>query len=138
MLKNYIIILILVCMTFSCKSKTDWGKVSVGHDSSGYWEAILENEQIRVRYGFGMGEEEPESFIREAVLKAHPDINIAGGILDGAAHRGLLTRAEIMKDSDIEKSVYLEWAPVPSMKDHFPGVLPVVKFPFLKIALYLK
>jgi hypothetical protein len=121
MFNNSILILMLVFIISSCTSKTDWGKVTVGLDSQGYWEANLENEKIKIRYGFGMGEEEPESFIKEAILKAHPDINIAGDILDGAAHRGLLTKAEIIKDSEEEKSIYLEWAPVPSKKDQHPG-----------------
>lgn len=120
MARNSILILILVFIVFSCK-KTDWGKVTVGIDSQGYWEANLENEKIKVRYGFGMGAKEPESFIRKLILKAHPETNFAGALIDGAAHRGLLTKAEVIKDDEAEKTIYLEWAPVRSMKNRFPG-----------------
>jgi hypothetical protein len=115
------IILILALVTYSCSMDKDWGNVSVGNDKKGYFEAYLENQKIKVRYGFKMGEEEPESFINELILKSHPDINLAGAVLDGAAHRGLITKAEVIKVAKDEKTIYLEWAPVPSQKNQFPG-----------------
>ncbi len=121
MIKRITFLCFCLFILLSCTSNNDWGKVSVGLDSLGYWEANLENDKIKVRYGFGMGEEEPESFIREAILKLHPDLNLAGALIDGAAHRGLIIKAEVLKDTEEEKSIYLEWAPVPSRKDQFPG-----------------
>ena len=111
----------LIFLVSSCSIPNDWGKVAAGLDSNGNWEARLENEKLKVRYGFGMGEEEPESFIKEAFLKAHPNLNLAGALIDGAAHRGLIIKAEVIKDAADEKTIYLEWAPVPSRKEQFPG-----------------
>lgn len=121
MAKYFTAILLLALLSVACSEKNNWGKVSVGKDENGHLEAILENNKIRVRYGFGMGEEEPESFIREITLKSHPGINLAGSLVDGAAHRGLLTKAEVIRDDENEKVIYLEWAPVPSRKNQFPG-----------------
>ena len=111
----------LAMALFSCKLNKDWGKVSVGQDKKGNWEAYLENDKIKVRYGYGMGQGDAESCIREVILKDHPDDNLAGALIDGSANRGLLTRAEVIKDGRDEKKVYLEWAPVPGMKKLFPG-----------------
>jgi hypothetical protein len=123
MLRFSLTFLTIIPLLISCTNsgRKDWGKVWVGIDSLGYHEAFLENDRIRIRYGYGMGEEEPESFITEAILKSKPEINLAGALLDAAAHRGLITRAEVVKDSVDEKSIYLEWAPVPGMKEQFPG-----------------
>ncbi len=123
---------------FSCSESGQWGKVSVGKDEQGNLEASLENEVIKVRYGYGMGQDAPESCIREVILKKHPDHNLAGSLIDGAAHRGLLTRAEVIKDTPKEKTISLVWEPVPNMKEQFPGParseISIFKnSPFLKI-----
>jgi len=121
-MKKKVLFLCCLAMTcFSCKLNKDWGKVSVGQDEKGFWEATLENEKMKVRYGYGMGDGDAESCIREVILKAHPEDNLAGPLIDASAHRGLLTRAEVVKDSPEEKTIYLEWLPVPGMKKQFPG-----------------
>jgi len=98
----------------------DWGAVKVGKDSADRWEAILENDQIYVRYGY----KKPkygEGMITDCRLKSNPEINIAGALLDAAAHRGILTNAAIVKDEKDEKTVRLEWIPVPASKEKHPG-----------------
>lgn len=101
--------------------KNNWGTVSVGKDDKGYFVANLENEKIKVRYAPKIGKEVQESIIKEVILKTHPEINIAGRSIDGAAHRGLITKAEVIKDAEDEKTIYLEWATVPGKKNKFPG-----------------
>ena len=73
-----------------------------------------------------------------SAYKEHPDYDISGAILDGAAHRGVLTKAEVIRDDADEKTIYLEWDPVPGMKKQFPGpakceVSIYKDKPFLKI-----
>ena len=95
-----------VLSLFSCKTDKDWGKVSVKQDEKGNWEAFLENEKMKVRYGYGMGQGDAESCIREVILKDHPDVNLAGPFIDASAHRGLLIKAEIISDTPEEKTIY--------------------------------
>ena len=76
---------------------------------------------MKVPYGYGRGQDDPESCIREVILKDHPNDNLAGALLDASAHRGLLVKAEFIKDTLEEKTIYLEWVPVPKMKEQFPG-----------------
>jgi hypothetical protein len=116
-----LLILLLFPLMFSCTLTKEWGKAEVGLDANGNWQASLENRKMKVRYGFGMGQDEPESCIREVYLKNHPDQNLAGPFLDASAHRGVIVKAAVVKNTSREKRIYLEWIPVPSMKKLFPG-----------------
>jgi hypothetical protein len=118
---KYLFFLLLIPFLSSCCLTKNWGKAEVGPDANGNWQAFLENKKMKVRYGYGMGQEEPESCIREVYLKNHPDQNLAGPFLDASAHRGVIIKAEVVKNSKREKKIYLEWIPVPSMQKVFPG-----------------
>ena len=86
--------------------------VSVGQDANGHYYAILENSQIKVRYGyFQQGNE--QGAIVDFILKTAGNEDQAGSssssYLDASATRGLMTRASVKYDGDDSKSVWLEW-----------------------------
>jgi hypothetical protein len=128
---SWITVVSLICLAnLSCAANKDWGRVCpapsryrvcVGKDSDGHWEATLENSKIRIRYGFKVSGSSAESMITDCIIKDFPDNNLAGALLDASCHRGLLTKAEIVKDSPDEKTVYLEWVPVPKSAKKHPG-----------------
>jgi len=112
---------LIVLLGGCCGANRDWGHVAAGTDSDGRLQATLENSRIRVRYGFKTSGGSQEGMITDLVIKDFPENNLAGALLDAAAHRGLLSKAEIIKDSADEKTVYLEWVPVPASADKHPG-----------------
>jgi hypothetical protein len=87
-----------------------WGRVSVAKDQNGHLEAILENSDIRIRYGLQYHEEGPESNITELVVKSAPEVNQAGHLVDAAAGRGPLARASVACDGPDVKTLRLEWS----------------------------
>lgn len=93
--------------------KGSWGQVRVGRDAQGHLEAVLENHRLRVRYGLKYPkypDDEVESVITDLVLQDAPQVNQAGHLMDAAAWRAPLTRAEIKQDTLSVKTVHLEWA----------------------------
>lgn len=110
-----------------------WGRVSVGKDADGHWEALLENSRIRVHYQWGIvmtgeGEDreaQPQTYIREFVLKAADESQ--GHWLDSAAHRTVLTDASVVRDEAQVKTVRLEWETVHGFQG--PAVSEVSIFP---------
>jgi len=112
---------LIALMGGCCRVSRDWGHVSAGKDRDGRWQATLENSKIFVRYGFKTSGNSQEGMITDLVIKDFPENNFAGALLDAAAHRGLLSRAEVIKNNADEKTVYLEWVPVPHSADKHPG-----------------
>ncbi len=110
-----------------------WGRVSVGKDADGHWEALLENSRIRAHYRWGIvmtgegegREAQPQSYIREFVLKAADENQ--GHWLDSAAHRTVLTDASVVRDEAQVKTVRLEWETVHGFEG--PAVSEVSIFP---------
>ena len=100
---------------------SSWGRVSASKDPEGNWAAVLENNKIAIRYGFKMSGDKEEGMITRFILKEFPEENIAGALLEASAHRGLISNAEVIKDSGDEKSIRLEWVPTPGSKDRHPG-----------------
>lgn len=85
-----------------------WGRVSVGQDSAGRYVAVLENSQLRVRYGYQVIDGRPQTAITDFVLRAVGE-NQAGRFLDGGAGRGVLTQASVKTDGERQKTLHLEW-----------------------------
>ena len=97
--KNRYVLATLLCLSVSgCSPQANWGTVSAGKDSEGKWQATLENSRIFVRYGFKLSGESREGMITDFFLKAHPEENIAGHLLDAAAHRGMMINAAVVRD----------------------------------------
>jgi hypothetical protein len=113
--------LLLLVNHSACDRSPKWGKVAVGKDSDGHWEAFLENNRISVRYGFKMSGENQEGMITRFVHKDYRNENIAGHLLDAAAHRGLITDAVVVEDGAAIKTIRITWEATPQSKSKFPG-----------------
>ena len=90
----------------------DWGSVTVGLDGGGRWQAILENSQIRVRYGYFVQGTE-QTAILDMIIKSVGEDQVGSdsgnNYLDASATRGLMTNATIKYDGPDRKTVSLEW-----------------------------
>jgi len=109
---------------FSCTLKPESFSVSAGLDPEDKWHAELENPDIDVRYGFKLSGEKPEGMITDFYLKAHPQENIAGRLLDAVAHRGEMVGASVARDDSRIKSVRLSWGPSVESRDKYAGYDP--------------
>jgi hypothetical protein len=95
--------LCVMVLVFYTTLVADWGSVSVGKDGSGNWFALLENSQLRVKYGGSS-----QGFIQDFLIKSK-GVDVSGNLMDAAAVRGKMTLAKVIKDSVDEKTVYLTW-----------------------------
>ena len=80
--------------------------VTVGQDANGYY-AILENSQIRVRYGYSF-EWHAQHTIQDLIIKSVNE-DQAGIYLDACASRGTLKNAWVTYDGPDRKTVHLVW-----------------------------
>ncbi len=120
------------------KGTSDWGDVHIGRDAEGHWEAVLENSLIRVRYGYKKPDDYRQGMITDFTLKDYPDENIAGHLMDAAAHRGEITDIELIQNDEERITIRVAWAPSPAEKKDFPepAVSEISIFrnqPFLRI-----
>lgn len=116
-------IFLCILMSSFCRKQSDWARVCVKRDSEGHWEVMLENEKIKVHYGYyyNKNDKTEHGLISEFILKEFPDENAAYHFLDAAAHRGMIKNASIVKDDVDEKTIRIEWEPNPKSKDKFHG-----------------
>jgi hypothetical protein len=115
----FLIAMISTLSLGSCKTKTDVF-VQTQKDKNGNWEILLENSKIKIRYGYKIIHV-AEGMITDLYMKAFPEESLEGWILDGAAHRGVITNAEVVKDSVTEKTVRVTWAPHKVWAKRLPG-----------------
>lgn len=100
---------------------TDWGTITAGLDANGRWEVVLENSQIRVRYGYYQeGSAPPQTAMLDFILKQNRNGNPisidqagnqAGRYLDAttSTQRGLMVNAWVKYDGPDRKTVRLFW-----------------------------
>jgi len=125
----------------------DWGKVVISKDADGAFEVLLENSQLRVRYGrcfMANGPEWSESppyenFIREFFIKSVNQDQIRDresdrmiNLIDAAAWRAEMTNVTVVCDDAEKITVRLDWDCYKWGKNAYEVSL-IKDQPFLKI-----